>query len=63
MTAYRIKDLCRPHGPFGRSKIFADIAAGRLVARKVGGATVILPDDWRRYLEGSVVSGYPELAV
>jgi hypothetical protein len=52
MTAYRIKDLTK-NGPFGRSKLFEDIAAGLLVARKVGGATVILEDDWRRYLEGT----------
>lgn len=53
MNAYRIKDLAKPNGPFGRSKLFEDIAAGRLIARKVGGATVILEDDWRRYLEGA----------
>lgn len=52
MTVLRIKDIAKPTGPFGRTKLFADIAAGRLVARKVGRATVILPDDYRRYLEG-----------
>lgn len=53
MNAYRIKEISKPNGPFSRSKIFADISAGRLVARKVGGATVILDEDWRRYLEGA----------
>lgn len=52
MTALRIKDIIKPNGPFGRTKIFADIAAGRLVARKVGGATVVLEKDWRQYIEG-----------
>jgi hypothetical protein len=53
VNTYRIKDLAKPNGPFGRSKLFEDIAAGLLIARKVGGATVILEDDWRRYLEGA----------
>lgn len=52
MTGYRIKDLARPRGPISRSKLFMDIAAGRLVARKVGSMTIILERDYRRYLEG-----------
>ncbi|WP_305523306.1 DNA-binding protein [Methylobacterium amylolyticum] len=52
MIALRIRDIAKPNGPFGRTKLFADIAAGRLVARKVGRSTVILADDWRKYLEG-----------
>jgi hypothetical protein len=53
MVAYRIKQLARPNGPVSRATLFREIAAGRLVARKIGSATVILEDDWRRYLEGA----------
>lgn len=52
MTAFRIAQIAKPNGPISRSKIFADIAAGKLAARKIGAATVILETDWRRYLEG-----------
>ncbi len=50
MIAYRIKQLAKPNGPISRSKIFADIAAGRLTAHKVGGATIIIESDWAHYL-------------
>lgn len=53
MTAFRIAQLAKPNGPIGGSKIFADIAAGKLIARKIGTATVILDEDWRRYLESA----------
>ncbi|MHB2207771.1 hypothetical protein [Methylobacterium sp. CM6257] len=52
MTVLRIKDLVN-RGPFGRTKLFADIAAGRLVARKIGRSTVVHESDWRAYLEGT----------
>ena len=51
MGAFRIKTLAKL-GPISRAKLFRDIAAGRLIARKVGGATVVLENDWVRYLEG-----------
>jgi hypothetical protein len=57
MTAYRIKQLSKPNGPISRSKLFEDIAAGRLIAHKVGRATVILEDDWRRYLASTPIAG------
>ncbi len=50
MIAYRIKQLAKPNGPISRSKIFADIADGRLTAHKVGGATIIIHSDWVHYL-------------
>lgn len=52
MTVLRIKDLVN-RGPFGRTKLFADIAAGRLIARKVGRSTSVHENDWRAYLEGT----------
>lgn len=51
--AYRIKDVAKPNGPIAKSTLFRHASEGRLVTRKVGGATVILAEDWRRYLEGS----------
>ncbi|WP_156115952.1 DNA-binding protein [Bosea sp. UNC402CLCol] len=42
--AYDIKGLIQASGR-GRSTIFEDIAAGRLIARKAGGKTIILYDD------------------
>lgn len=47
--AHRIADLAAS-GPISRSSIYNAIRAGRLNARKVGGATVILDDDWRAML-------------
>lgn len=57
MTGYRIKQLAKPNGPIGRSTIFKEIAAGRLIARKIGGATIILEDDWRRWLVSAPLAG------
>lgn len=51
MGAFRINVLAKL-GPFSRAKLFRDIAAGRLVARKIGGSTIVLESDWNRYLEG-----------
>ncbi len=55
MTVLRIKELV-DRGPFGRTKLFADIAAGRLIARKVGGSRIVHESDWRKYLEGTPVA-------
>jgi hypothetical protein len=43
--AYSIDEL-----PFGRTKAYAEIAAGRLNAVKLGTRTLILADELRRYL-------------
>jgi excisionase family DNA binding protein len=47
---YSIDQIARM-GALGRSKIYAEIAAGRLKARKAGRRTVILAEDYRAYLE------------
>ena len=47
--AYSINDLC-DGGPFGRSFIYEEIRAGRLIARKAQGRTIILPSDLKAYL-------------
>jgi len=49
IIAHRIADLAA-HGPISRSSIYNAIRSGRLIARKVGGATVILDEDWRTML-------------
>jgi len=46
IIAHRIADLAA-RGPISRSSIYNAIRDGRLTARKIGGATVILEDDWR----------------
>lgn len=51
MTVLRIKEVIE-RGPFGRTKLYADIAAGRLVTRKIGGARIVLESDWNDYLRG-----------
>jgi hypothetical protein len=43
--AYGIDEL-----PFGRTKAYAEIAAGRLQAVKLGTRTLVLADELRRYL-------------
>jgi hypothetical protein len=52
--AYNIDEL-----PFGRTKAYAEIAAGRLNAVKLGSRTLILADELRRYLE-SLPAATPE---
>jgi hypothetical protein len=38
-------------GPFGRNKIYQEIAAGRLKAKKAGRNTVITDAEWGRYMD------------
>ena len=47
--AYSIDDICES-GPWGRSFIYDEIKAGRLIARKARGRTIILPSDMKAYL-------------
>jgi hypothetical protein len=47
--AYLISELVAL-GPLGRSKIFTEIRAGRLPARKAGNKTVVMADDYEAYL-------------
>ena len=45
-TAYRISDL-----PIGKTKAYQEIREGRLRAVKCGKLTLILPDDFERWLK------------
>lgn len=47
--AYTINELTEI-GPLGRSSIYKAINAGQLTARKFGRSSVVLADDWRRFL-------------
>jgi excisionase family DNA binding protein len=49
IRAYTINDFCRYYG-IGRTKTYGEIAAGRLLARKVGKRTLILKSDADRWL-------------
>jgi len=53
--AYRVEDFAFAAG-IGRTTVYAEIAAGRLKARKVGKRTLILDEDGRAFL-----SSLPEL--
>lgn len=52
--AYTI-DEAAAAGPIGKTKIFEVIKTGALPARKLGGRTFILVDDFRVFLEGAPV--------
>ena len=39
-------------GPAGKGKLYKEIAAGRLIARKIGRRTVILRTDYEQWLNG-----------
>lgn len=56
---YSIDELAAA-GPFSKSHIYKEIKNRRLVARKSGGRTVILPDDWERFLQALPVLGADE---
>jgi hypothetical protein len=43
---YRLRDL-----PFGNTKAHAEINAGRLIVHRLGRLDIVLPEDWRRYVE------------
>jgi uncharacterized protein (DUF2336 family) len=47
--AFSISEVVRTSG-VGRTLVFAEIKAGRLIARKCGRRTVILSEDLRRWL-------------
>jgi excisionase family DNA binding protein len=47
--AYSVNEACKAMG-LGRTKLYDLINAGKIVARKDGGRTVILPDDIESYL-------------
>ena len=47
--AYSIDEFCEESN-LGRSFVYAEIRAGKLIARKAGRRTLILHDDGERYL-------------
>ena len=47
--AYSIVEFCESTG-IGRSTVYEEIKAGRLIARKARGRTIILPTDGKNYL-------------
>lgn len=49
--AYSVKEACRASS-LGRTTLYAHIAAGRLLARRVGGRTVIPVESLRALIEG-----------
>lgn len=49
--AYSINDACRVT-TFGRTKLYALIAAGQLEVRRIGGRTLIPAASLRRLIEG-----------
>jgi hypothetical protein len=54
--AYTIPEVTEVTG-IGRTSIYEEIAAGRLVARKRGSSTIILAEDLAAYLAGLPVVG------
>lgn len=49
LLAYSIDEFCECTG-IGRSLVYEEIKAGRLIARKARGRTLILPIDGKNYL-------------
>lgn len=49
--AYSIKEACKASS-LGRTTIYAHIAAGRLLARRIGGRTVIPAESLRALIAG-----------
>lgn len=48
--AYTVNEAIREIG-IGRSKLYAEIAAGKLIPRKIGKKTIFLAKDLEAYLE------------
>ena len=56
IQAFTIPDFCRAYG-IGRTRTYAEIAAGRLLARKVGRRTLILKRDADAWLNSLPMLG------
>jgi excisionase family DNA binding protein len=56
--AFTIKEACREIG-IGRTKLYQEIAAGRLTVRKANKRTVILAEDLQQYLKSLPVLELP----
>ncbi len=49
-AAYTVNEILREIG-IGRSKLYAEIAAGKLIPRKIGKKTIFLARDVEAYLD------------
>ncbi len=49
--AYSIKEACKASS-LGRTTLYAHIAAGRLLARRIGGRTIIPAESLRAFIAG-----------
>jgi excisionase family DNA binding protein len=49
--AYSVREACRASS-LGRTTIYAHIAAGRLLARRIGGRTIIPAESLRALIAG-----------
>ena len=49
--AYSIKEACKASS-LGRTTIYAHIAAGRLLARRIGGRTIIPAESFHAFIAG-----------
>ena len=49
--AYSVKEACRASS-LGRTTIYAHIAAGRLLARRIGGRTIIPAESLHSLIDG-----------
>ena len=49
--AYSIKEACKASS-LGRTTIYAHIAAGRLLARRIGGRTIIPAESLHAFIAG-----------
>jgi len=52
MKLLRVADITKPNGHWCRAKIYKDAKAGLLTLRKIGGATVVFPEDYAAYMRG-----------
>jgi hypothetical protein len=51
LDAYSLVNFASRHG-ISRSKLYGEIKAGRLTARKIGDRTIILAEDGKAWREG-----------
>lgn len=58
-SAFTIKEACREIG-IGRTKLYQEIAAGRLIARKANKRTIILHEELQSYLQALPLSRSPD---
>ena len=54
-TAYTVNEITKEIG-IGRSKLYSEMAAGKLKARKIGKKTIFLAEDVQAYLNNLPVA-------